>query len=294
VILVAGSLHLDLIIDAPHLPREDETVAGRSVSRAFGGKGGNQAVAAARMGARVAMAGRVGDDGFAAELLAGLDRGGVDATRVQRGLGASGMSVALTLPGGGYGAVIVSAANLDIDASAIDLPEGLTWLLLQNEVPEAVNLALARRARMAGARVCLNAAPARPMAPDLLAQVDLLVVNRVEAADLAGPGLAPQDAAAALAARGPGAVIVTLGEGGLWLFDGAARHLAAHPVTVVSAHGAGDMFVGAMAAALDAGEPLRAAAGFGQAAAALHVSAPVDQRPAITAGAARARMVQSR
>jgi ribokinase len=288
VILVAGSLHLDVIVDAPHLPREDETVTGRAVAYAFGGKGGNQAIAAARMGARVAMAGRVGDDAFAARLLAGLAEAGVDATRVQRGTGASGMSVAITLPGGGYGAVIVSAANLAIDAAAVALPGGLRWLVLQNEIPEAVNIALAQRARAAGARVILNAAPARSMAPALLAATDVLVVNRVEAADLTGPDLAPEAAAAALAARGPGAVIVTLGAEGLVLWDSASRRAPAHAVAAVSTHGAGDMFVGALAAALDSSATLAEAAAFGQAAAALHVAAPVAERAAIAPAAVRA------
>ena len=291
MILVCGALHLDVIVSAPRIPRPDETVPGQGVRYAFGGKGGNQAVAAARSGARVAMAGRVGDDAFAGTLLAGLAEAGVDATRVVRGTGPSGMSVAILDPAGGYGAVIVSAANLAIDADSVTIPPGTTHVLLQNEIPEAVNLGVARRARAAGARVILNAAPARPLAPDLLACLDLLVVNRVEAGDLAGASLSPAAAARALAASGPAAVIVTLGGDGLVIWhDGRDRHLPAHPVAVVSTHGAGDAFLGALSAELSRGAALPAAAAFGQAAAALHVSLPVEARDTLGEAAIRRRL----
>lgn len=281
-VFVCGSLHLDVIVAAPHLPRLDETVTGSAVSYAFGGKGGNQAVAAARMGAQVAMAGRVGADGFGERLLEGLRASGVDAAQVIRDDGASGMSVAIVDGSGSYGAVIVSAANLRIDPARVHLPQGARVLLLQNEVPEAVNLAVAGQARAAGVMVVLNAAPARAMPAALLGLTDLLVVNRVEAADLAGADLAPEGAVRALAALGPRQVCLTLGAAGLVLWDGTARALPAHAVRVVSTHGAGDSFIGAMAARLDAGATLAEAAAFGQAAAALHVATPVAQRAAIT------------
>lgn len=288
MILVCGALHLDVVVTAPRLPRLDETLAGQGVSYPFGGKGGNQALAAARMGAQVAMAGRVGDDAFAATLLAALDAGGVDRTLVQQGPGPSGMSVAIVDASGGYGAVIVSAANLLLEADRIEVPPGSTHVLLQNEIPEAVNLSVAAKARAAGAKVILNAAPARAMPDELLALTDLLIVNRVEAGDLvAGP---PEAAAQALAARGPGAVIVTLGAEGLVLWDGDLTLLPAHRVKVVSTHGAGDAFVGALAAEWARGRDLRRAAGFGQAAAALQVSTPPEARGAITVGAVRGLM----
>jgi ribokinase len=275
-----GSLHLDVIVTAPHLPREDETVTGSAVTYAFGGKGGNQAVAAARMGARVAMAGAVGDDAFAARLLAGL--AGVDATGVRVVPGPSGMSVAIMQPDGSYGAVIVSGANLAIDAGAVEVPPDARVLVLQNEVPEAVNLSVARRARAAGVTVVMNAAPARAMDAGMLQLVDVLVVNRVEAEALAG-SRDPAAAAQALAALGPGRVIVTLGAGGLVLCDGAVTAHPAREVAVVSSHGAGDAFIGALAARLDAGEGLADAAAFAQGAAALHVSSAVAARGEITA-----------
>jgi ribokinase len=282
-VFVAGSLHLDVIVATPNLPREDETVTGSSVSYAFGGKGGNQAVAAARMGARCAMAGCVGEDAFAARLRAGLTGAGVDASQVRSVPGASGMSVALLQPDGSYGAAIVSAANLLIDPAAIVIPAEARLLLLQNEIPADANLRLAARARAAGLRVILNAAPARASDPALLALTDILVANRVEAADLLGdPAPEPRAAAAALAGRGPRAVIVTLGAEGLVLHEDVSEFIPARPVTPVSTHGAGDAFIGALAASLAAGAALPVAARFAAAAAALHVATPPEARATIT------------
>jgi ribokinase len=149
----------------------------------------------------------------------------------------------------------------------VQVPSDARVILLQNEIPESVNIAVA--ARKGAAKVILNAAPAREMSPNLLALVDILVVNRVEAADLLGVTdlnpMQPLD-------LGPKVVIVTLGGDGLVLHDGAPRHQAGHQVQVISTHGAGDAFLGALAARLDAGDDLPSAAAFGQAAAALHVS----------------------
>lgn len=281
-VFVAGSLHLDVIVDTPHLPREDETVTGRGVTYAFGGKGGNQAVAAARMGAPTAMAGCTGDDAFATTLRAALAEARVDATQVRTIPGPSGMSVALLQPDGSYGAVIVSAANLALDPSTVTFPPDTRLILLQNEIPAAANRALATRARAAGITVLLNAAPARAPDPALLAATDILVVNRVEAADLLGTDTPPMQAAPRLAALGPRAVILTLGADGLVLHDGTTTHLPAHRITPISSHGAGDAFIGALAARLAGGAPLPEAARFAAAAAALHVATPPEHRAMIT------------
>jgi ribokinase len=281
-VLVAGSLHLDLMVAAPHLPARDETVTGQAVTEAFGGKGGNQAVAAARMGARVHMAGAVGTDAFAATLRGALSAAGVDHTRVQTVPGASGMSVAITLPDGDYGAVIVSGANLAFDPRAVTFPRGCRALVLQNEVPGPANLVLARLARSARIPVILNAAPARDLG-DLWPMVDVLIVNRGEAAALAGPG-DPVAQAAALQARTGGRVIVTLGGQGVATVDGL---FPARPVAVVSTHGAGDMFTGAFVAALTGGMAFDHSIAFAQMAAALFVAAPVADRAQVTADAVR-------
>lgn len=292
VILCAGSLHHDVIVEAPGLPRVDQTLTGSGVRTAFGGKGGNQAAAAARAGAEVHMAGAVGSDDAALALRAALDEAGVRRAGVQAHPGASGMSVAISVPDGSYGAVIVSGANLLFRAEAVAFPKGCALLLLQSEIPEAANLYLAQRARSAGVRVVLNAAPARAVSAELLACLDLLVVNRGEAADLLArteDGLDAERAAADLLALGSRAVVVTLGAGGLVLADasGIVRQ-AARAVEVVSTHGAGDAFIGALAAEWARGAALPEAAAFGQAAAALHVSLAADKRAGVGVAEIRA------
>lgn len=294
VILCAGSLHHDVIVDAPGLPRPDQTLAGTAVRYAFGGKGGNQAIGAARAGAEAHMAGAVGSDDAAILLRTALDAAGVRRASVQTHAGVSGMSVAITRPDGIYAAVIVSGANAQFRPDAVSFPRDCALLLLQSEIPEAANLSLARRAREAGIRIVLNAAPARPVSPDLLALANLLVVNRGEAADLLSrtePGLDAETAARDLAEGGPGAVIVTEGAGGLVVCEGdLVTRQDGHRVPVVSTHGAGDAFIGALAAEWARGAALEDAAAFGQAAAALHVSLPVDDRPTIDEAAIRARL----
>ncbi len=282
-VFVVGSLHMDVVVDAPHLPRIDETVAGSHVAYQFGGKGGNQAVAAARFGAKTAMAGRVGADEFAHELLAHLDASGVDARQIQRGDGASGMSVAIVDSEGNYGAVIVSAANLEIVADKIDIPPGTKILLLQNEVPETLNIALAEKAKKAGTKVIMNAGPAREMPGDLLGLLDMLVVNRGEAALLSSVSekeMIPGQAAKILREKGPSEVLVTLGEKGVVFLD-AHNVLMEQPafrIDVISTHGAGDAFIGALAARLATGSKTHEAIRFAQKAAARHVSTPVAER----------------
>ena len=183
-VVVVGSLHYDIMVDAPDRPRKGETVAGLSWSPKFGGKGGNQALAAEGQGVPTAMVGAVGDDDFGAALLAGLDRGGVDRSAVATlsGVG-SGMSVAIFDAEGDYGAVIVSGANLAISATQArdELLRTAKVLILQNEIPEEVNEDVARRARAFGVKTVLNAAPARAFETALPGYVDILVVNAIEA-----------------------------------------------------------------------------------------------------------------
>ena len=151
IIVVVGSLHFDIMVDAPDRPRKGETVTGFAWRPKFGGKGGNQAVAAAKAGAEVRMVGAVGDDDFGRFLLDALAAGSVDASRVARLPNAgSGMSVAISDAGGDYGAVIVSGANLLTDPAILGEPglwRGVRALILQNEMPEALNVAAARAAK---------------------------------------------------------------------------------------------------------------------------------------------------
>ena len=261
-LLVAGSLHLDVVLRAPHFPGLDETVSGSSVDYVFGGKGGNQALSAARMGAEVHFAGRAGSDLFGDMIRETLDASGLGLSQLQRDDGPSGMSAAIVDSNGEYGAVIVSAANLNIAAHQVTIPEGTSLVLLQNEIPDKVNLAVALKAKAVGAKVWLNAAPARKISNDLVEAIDLLIVNKVEAEFYARIGFAVN-------------LLKTLGADGV-SYKGV--QYSGFPVDVVSTHGAGDMFVGALASQVVYGTNMVGAIKFAQAAAALHVSSQLDKR----------------
>lgn len=281
VVLVVGSLHHDIMVEADHLPRVDETAVGHRWYPKFGGKGGNQAVAAAAAGAAARMFGAVGCDGFGAFLLEALDRGRVDRRHVRQldGVG-SGMSVAIQDRAGDYAATIVSGANLRL--SAEDLTDPALWknvqvLMLQNEISEEINLVAAQAAQERGVTVILNAAPARPLSRGLRALIDVLVVNAVEA-EMFGADpvtdLATARAAATRLSRDVRSVIVTAGASGLALAAPGMDPVTvpAQKVRAVSSHGAGDCFAGTLAAGLATGQPLVEAARLASAAAARHVA----------------------
>lgn len=300
---VVGSLHLDILVDAPRLPLSDETLAGRSWSQKCGGKGGNQAVSAARFGASCAMGGRVGDDDFGQRLRDHLRAAGVEVSCVTTDpVAGSGMSVAIQESNGEYGAVIVSGANLAIDPDAIARDWAPLWrtdvLMLQNEVPEAVNLAAAKAARAAGSRVMLNAAPARALPAPILPLIDIFVLNRLEAAQMSGlPIQSSQDvarAARALHLSGQD-LVITMGGDGLHLTaaHGASDFLPAFRTKLRSAHGAGDCFCGALAACLAGGEDIGQACRFALAAAALFVAATPQEQMELSADRVQAFLEQA-
>lgn len=289
LVTVFGSLHYDITVHGPARPRKGETVTGSSWRPKCGGKGGNQAVAIAGAGARAAMIGVVGDDDFGDTLLANLDSKGVDRrlVRIEPGA-ASGMSVAIFDAEGDYGAVIVSGANLTLSATdvvaAAELVRETRILILQNEVPDAANVAAARAVRAAGGKVMLNAAPARRLSDELIGQVDILVVNAIEAEMLGNvPVIDSLESALKAAAILTGlcpAVVVTAGGDGVAFADreGHQITLAAEKIKVESTHGAGDQFVGALAAALAGASSIDAALHLANHAAALLVSTPETQR----------------
>ncbi len=284
-VIVCGSLHLDIIVHAEVLPRIDETAVGRAWQHVCGGKGGNQAVQAAKFGAKTAMIGRIGNEQFGQTLLENLQASRVDTTAVETDLvHGSGMSVAILQSDGNYGAVIVSGSNLHIDVASIQnhwhALGGARVLILQNEVPEPVNVAMAKCARQQGATVMLNAAPARPLSKELETLVDVLVVNRVEAEMMSGLGVNDRaSAVACLQALGSDerSIIVTLGGEGVVLGEKArlVHEIEAVPVKVSSTHGAGDCFVGVMAACLAQGQNLHDASNIANKAAAAHVQRQV-------------------
>jgi ribokinase len=279
-VVVVGSLHYDIMVDAPDRPRKGETVAGSAWRPKFGGKGGNQAVAAARAGALTRMAGAVGNDGFGNFLLAGLDAAGVDRTAVAViDVAGSGMSVAISDAEGDYGAVIVSGANLLIPRVLVEaqsLWRAARVLVLQNEVAESINLVAAHAARRVGALICLNAAPARPLACELAALVDILVVNAVEAEILSGVVVDSLDgarrAAACLRSLVRTAIVTAGGAGVAAATPDREVALPAIPIDVASTHGAGDTFVGVLAAGIAAALSLDEALSEANKAAADHVS----------------------
>ena len=292
-VLVVGALHYDIIVEADHLPRRDETAVGTRWYPKFGGKGGNQAVAACGNGVPSRMAGAVGDDTHGAFLRERLQHCGVDDRHVATVPGTgSGLSVAIMDRAGDYAATIVSGANLLISPAGLTDPEvwqDVALLVLQNEVPEAVNIAAATEARRRGIRTLLNAAPSRPMAPAFTNLVDILVVNAVEAEMMGAAPIATlsdaADAATLLADRFE-AVIVTAGALGLaaWSAEDEQFTVAARTVTVVSSHGAGDAFIGALAAGMVKGATFSAACCTASHAAADHVAGRPAAIPQASAG----------
>ncbi len=291
-VAVLGSLHLDIMVHAPDRPRKGETLPGSAWMYKAGGKGGNQAVAAAQFGAQAFMIGRVGDDDFGKRLLSYLRSAKVDTKHVRVDPAAgSGMSVAIIDAEGDYGAVIVSGANLQISEEdvreALDVIQRAGVLVLQNEILDAMNLFAAQFAKAHGVRVVLNAAPARPLDPKLLENVDILVVNAIEAEMMCGVAVASLAAAAEAATRLSSQttnVIVTAGGMGLAVAEWGqpSQAQAAHAVNLVDTHGAGDAFIGALAARLVEGSSLLEATRFANAAASLFVSTPADQKKSVT------------
>ena len=263
-VAVVGSLNLDLVIRVAELPGPGETVSGGDLFRNPGGKGANQAVAAARLGRRVAMVGCVGDDQAGHELLASLEAAGVDGSRVRVVEGVPSGTACITVSEDGENQIVVSpGANARLtpdDVAAAAAVRSAAVTLLQLEVPLET---VAAAARTAGGRVVLNPAPVRALPAELLGRIDVLVPNRVELARLAG-GPVPRtvEQAAELAGRlGGRAVVVTLGaDGALVVEDGRAGHVPAVPVRPVDTTAAGDAFCGGLADALAGGAGLQEAA----------------------------------
>lgn len=280
-VVVVGSLHYDVMVEAPDRPRKGETVTGQKWYPKFGGKGGNQAVAAALAGAPTQFVGAVGQDDFAEFMLKMLQSHGIGTDRIAtiKSHG-TGMSVAILDADGDYGAVIVSGANLLIDTAQFDAPDiwqGAKILILQNEIPEAVNIAAARNARRHGVQVCINAAPWRALSDELVSLIDILVVNAIEAEDMGGIVVndlfSAETAAVSLTAMVGTAIVTAGGDGVGWARRGAASgKLAARPVEVVSTHGAGDVFIGSLCHQIAQDTALEAAIEIANTAAANHIS----------------------
>jgi ribokinase len=279
MVIVFGSINLDLIFALPTIPRPGETLLGRQVRIEPGGKGANQAVAAARDGAAVAFAGAVGRDALAQDALALLRDAGADLTRVVATGASTGCAAIAVDPQGRNAIAVGSGANLFARQSQVEdaLLGPATTLLLQMECDATETAALIRRARAAGCRILLNLAPAAPLDDDALRLLDVLIINETEAEWLAARlGTAP-DAASLAGALGVG-VVRTRGEHGAeWAHGAEHIRVPAHPVQAVDTTAAGDCFCGVLAAALDRGEPIHGALQRAAVAAALACSRPGSQ-----------------
>ena len=277
MIVVFGSINLDLIFPLPHLPTPGETVLGPSMTIEPGGKGANQAVAAARDGARVIFAGAVGRDALAHDALALLRQSNVDLSRVITADSATGCAAICVDPAGKNLIAVASGANLAARASQVEdaLLTAQTTLLLQRETPAEEVAALVARAR--GARIILNLAPAGPMPLETLKALEILVLNEDEAAWLARDlGVSP--GAPSLHEALGVTIIITLGDAGVQAASKTgALSLSAHKITPIDTTGAGDCFTGVLAAALDCGLPLADALRRANAAAALCCMKPGTQ-----------------
>lgn len=277
---VMGSVNVDLVAFMDRLPAPGETVFGRKYAKFPGGKGANQAMAAARAGAAVNFIGSVGEDEHGEFMLTLLSANGIDTRSVRREKASTG--VALIMVGAATNAIaVIPGANaaLGPDASeAVALQQG-DICLAQLEVPVAAIEAFFRRARACGATTVLNTAPAIGEAARLMPLSDVVVLNETEAsffAERSFDGSDPSGIVAALRAStgisDDATLILTMGADGLYISaQGQLQFMASHQVPVVDTTGAGDCFCGVLSAGLAAGEGLAQAARWGNAAAALSV-----------------------
>jgi len=276
-VVVVGSINVDLLLTVPRHPLPGETLLGGSGAQSAGGKGANQAVAAARLGARTALLGAVGTDPGAQTALRLLREAGVDLHAVATAPGPTGLAVVTLAADGENTIVVVPGANDTVTVDAVrasaDLIGQAAVCVLQAEIPLTAVSEAAAIAHRGGARVVLNVAPAATLPWETLRLADPLVVNEHEAAVLLGdtttdPGTDPVQVTAAAAqaaerlrAGGVASVIVTLGGAGcIVLDDTGPTIIPARDVSAVDTTGAGDAFTGAVAARLAMGEPLRQAA----------------------------------
>ncbi len=281
-ICVVGGINMDLVVQVPHIPRPGETVHGGEVARYPGGKGSNQAVAASRLGATVAMVGQVGADTFGNELLATLGAAGVETREVRRVPGkATGVALISVAADGQNSIVVAPGANMAWDDAGIaDVERAVArcrLLVLNLEVPPSVIARAVRAAKHSGAQVILNPAPHRQGDEGCFGEVDIFVPNQVEAALFAGVepdsvtdwGKVGQH----LRGLGPRTVVVTLAaEGSLMVNSNEVALIPSFRVPVVDTTAAGDAFVGGLAVAVLSGVTLREAVRYANACGAVAVT----------------------
>lgn len=281
-VVVIGSLNMDLVTRAPRLPKGGETLIGHSFTTVSGGKGANQAVAAARLGAQVAMIGCVGSDDYGVQLRDALLAEQIDCQAVSSVEDSSGVALIVVDDNSQNAIVIVAGANGALTEAVVDrfdaVLQAADVIICQLEIPDASVGHALKRGRELGKTVILNPAPAsRPLPADWYASIDYLIPNESEASALSGlpvDSLASAEIAASqLIAMGAGKVIITLGAEGSLFADGQRfEHFPAPKVKAVDTTAAGDTFVGGFAAALADGQTEAEAIRYGQIAAALSVT----------------------
>jgi ribokinase len=279
-VFIAGSINMDVVATADRHPKVGETVAGRQVLYFPGGKGANQAVAASRLGTKTTLIGRLGKDSFGAELRTFLAAQGIDLGSVRDADTHSGTAI-ITVAASDNTIVVIPGSNALVGADDVaDVPLATGDVAVsQFEIPLPTIAAFFQRARSAGATTLLNPAPAQKMSAELLALVDILVLNETELGFLAGVELSDGDEAATiinvarqLQAREDQTICVTLGKRGVLALAGREEFaVPGRAVKAVDTTGAGDCFVGALAAQLASGVQLRAALAFANAAASISV-----------------------
>ena len=285
MVIVFGSINIDIAVSLERLPARGETVLGHGCVISAGGKGANQAHAARRAGAQVTMVGKVGADAFAPPSLARMRAEGVDLSRVEECAEPTGCATIWVEEGTGASTIAVaSGANMQVTHSQVadDLLDREPVLLLQHEVPLAQSHRLVERAARRGCRILLNAAPAFPVPEDVLAALDVLIVNEIEIAQVAahagGADEPPERLAEWLARRYGLTVAATYGERGSLCHTGReAIRTPALAIDPVDTTGAGDTFSGVLAAAFAAGHSLRDAARYATVAGSLACTRPGAQ-----------------
>jgi len=256
-IVVVGSANMDLVGLAERLPAAGETILGDDFVMTPGGKGANQAIAAVRAGGHCTLLAAIGSDSFGVTINARLTASGVDTTHLRTSYGVSGVAVIMVDHSGENSILVSPGANRSFvnltDAEARVVADG-DVLICQQEIPAATVIEAAKAAHAGGARVMLNAAPARELSSDLLNLVDLLVVNEVEAKALAGSADQDMDALLTMVPR----VVLTLGSAGAWYADrdGRSERIPPFPVEVHDTTAAGDAFTGALAVAWGEGRDI--------------------------------------
>ena len=259
-VFVVGSINQDFVLKVEHRPEPGETVTDALLSKGNGGKGANQAAAAALLGASVVFLGRVGGDGFGEPLVRALAERGVDTSLVEQAAGASTGTAFITVTPDGENAITVapganrSLVPADVDAASAEIAEARV-LVAQMEVPPEVVLRAVELAAENGTRALVNLAPPFEVPRKLLERLDPLVVNEHEASFLLGESVDGVDGALAAAPEllslGPSSAVITVGAAGVIFSDGESTvHIPAPKADVVDTTGAGDAFVGALAARL--------------------------------------------